>query len=452
MSSQQVLVKSLQTIETFNSVSMICTDKTGTLTQNKMTCTHLLWDVNEEYQVPTTSTSISQAKKEWKSIFGTLVKRFSISTASRTTTPMNTLTIGDSLQTRRLEIDQIHSKARPQQDLILGACLCNNAEKRLKENEQELQVSGDAADVALYNLCENKFNIDVEYIRQRYTRIHCLPFNSTNKFMIVANQLITNHPSILNNKLNNILITLKGATDVVLTHDKCSTYKTTTGEIKELTDDIRQQIIQRQEQMGKNGYRIIAMLQQTIEKNRFEQMLIEKKQDDLYNSFPIDGYTFIGLFCLLDPPRIEVPDAVIKARQAKIRIAMVTGDHSTTAISIAKQVNILTPNINFDTFQLSGIDLPTGRPIAQLLRNGNLIDTHILGSISRLEESKKKTAQIQLINDDNKLPISSITRLWKYINFYFSDPKQTTDRDKKQILIPYAIVIKGSDIAYSMCY
>ena len=50
-----------------------------------------------------------------------------------------------------------------------------------------------------------------------------------------------------------ILITLKGATDVVLTHDKCLTYKTNTGEIKELTDDIRNHIIQRQEQMGKNG-------------------------------------------------------------------------------------------------------------------------------------------------------------------------------------------------------
>ena len=58
-------------------------------------------------------------------------------------------------------------------------------------------------------------------------------------------------------------------------------------------------------------------------------------------SFQSNGYTFIGLFCLLDPPRIEVPDAVLKARQAKIRIAMVTGDHPTTAIAIAKQVNIL---------------------------------------------------------------------------------------------------------------
>jgi P-type E1-E2 ATPase len=131
MSSQQVLVKSLQTIETFNSVSIICTDKTGTLTQNKMTCTNLLWDINEEYQIPATTT-ISQDKKEWKSIFGTLVKRFSISSVSRPTTPMNTLTVGDTLQTKRLEIEQINTKATPQRDLILGACLCNNAEKRLQ--------------------------------------------------------------------------------------------------------------------------------------------------------------------------------------------------------------------------------------------------------------------------------------------------------------------------------
>ena len=63
--------------------------------------------------------------------------------------------------------------------------------------------------------------------------------------MIVANQLSSSkHQSILNNKSNEILITLKGATDVVLTREKCLTYKTNTGEIKELTDDIRNQIIQ----------------------------------------------------------------------------------------------------------------------------------------------------------------------------------------------------------------
>jgi magnesium-transporting ATPase (P-type) len=449
MSAQQVLVKSLQTIETFNSVSMICTDKTGTLTQNKMSCTHLLWDINEEYQVPTVG-NIPQDKKEWKSIFGTLLKRFSISSISRATTPMNSLQVEDSVQIKRLEIDQIHPKATPQRDLILGACLCNNAEKRLQENEQQLKVSGDAADIALYNLCENKFNIDVEHIRHRYTRIHCLPFNSTNKFMIVANQLSSHHQSILNNKFNDVLITLKGATDIVLTREKCLTYKSHTGEIKELTEDIRLQIIQRQEQMGRNGYRIIAMLQQTMEKNRFEQMLIDNQHDEQYNSLPTHGYTFIGLFCLLDPPRVEVPDAVLKARQAKIRIAMVTGDHPTTAIAIAKQVNIVASETSFDTFQLIGMDMTSGRPIVQLLRNGNLLDTHILGTINRLEETKKKTNQIQLVNDENKIPVSWIKRIWEYINFYFSDPQQTTDRDEKQILIPYAIMIKGNDIAYSM--
>lgn len=312
-------------------------------------------------------------------------------------------------------------------------------------------MSGDAVDVALYNLCETKFNIDVEHIRQRYPRMHCLPFNSTNKFMIVANQLSS--PSILNNKPNKILITLKGATDVLLTHEKCLNYKTKTGEIKELTDDIRNHIIHRHEQMGKDGYRVIAMLQQTIEKNLFDQILIDKKHDDQYNAFPTEGYTFIGLFCLLDPPRDEVPDAVLKARQAKIRIAMITGDHSTTSIAIAKQVHILSSEIihanGFDTFQLTDIDITSGRPIVQLLRNGNLLDTHILGTINRLEETKKKTIKIQLTDDENKRPVSWIKRVWEYINFYFSDPQETTDREKKQILIPYAIVVKGSDIAYS---
>jgi hypothetical protein len=96
------------------------------------------------------------------------------------------------------------------------------------------------------------------------------------------------------------------------------------------------------------------------------------------------------------------------------------------------------------------MDISSGQPIVQLLRNGILLDTHILGTINRLEETKKKTNKIQLTNDENKTPVSWIKRIWEYINFYFSDPKETTDRDRKQILFPYAIVVKGSDIAYSM--
>ena len=272
--------------------------------------------------------------------------------------------------------------------------------------------------------------------------------------MIVANQLSSSrrHLSILSNPSNEILITIKGATDVVLTRDKCSTYKTNTGEIKELTDDQRNQIIHRQEQMGSNGYRLIAMLQRTMEKRVFDQMLADKRHDDPYNGLPVDGYTFIGLFCLLDPPRVEVPEAVLKARQAKIRIAMVTGDHPTTAISIAKQVNILSPEIiqqnGFDTFHLIGIDTPTGRPIVQLLRNGAFLETHVLGTINRLEESK--THQIHLVNDENKVSVSCLKSIWAYINFYFSDPKERTGRDKKQVVLPYAIVVKGSDLTYSL--
>jgi magnesium-transporting ATPase (P-type) len=280
--------------------------------------------------------------------------------------------------------------------------------------------------------------------------------------MIVANYCSSSsssssrqHPSILNNQANEVLLTMKGATDVIVTLERCSTYKTSTGDIKELTEDICNQIINRQEQMGNSGYRVVALLQRTIDKQLFDQMLVEKQHDDPYNGFPLDGYTFIGLFCLLDPPRAEVPDAVFKARQAKIRIAMVTGDHSTTAISIAKQVNILSPNITqangFDTFQLIGIDTVTGRPIVQLLRNGICLTTHTLGTINRLEETNTKTHEIQIINDETKFNVSWVKRIWKNIHFFFSDPKERTGQQKRQSLLPYGIVIKGNDIAYSNC-
>jgi magnesium-transporting ATPase (P-type) len=325
----------------------------------------------------------------------------------------------------------------------------------LQENEQQLQVSGDAADIALYNLCENHFDLDVEYIRHQYPRLHSLPFNSSNKFMIVANQMSSNgrHATILNQRTDEILLTMKGATDVVLTRDKCCKYKTSSGEIKELTDELRAAIVRRHEQMGSTGYRIIALLQRTIDRQTFDQLLINnQEQDDTMNGFPLDDFIFIGLYSLLDPPRVEVPEAVLNARQAQIRMMMVTGDHPTTAVSIARQVHILTnevaQNNGFDTFQTIGIDAPTGRPIVQLLRNGVPFTTHILGTLSPMPEEKTKMSTIKMSNDDEKINGSWAKQWWKSINFYFTDPREKVETQSNKIRIAYAMVIKGSDLPY----
>ncbi|CAF4347591.1 unnamed protein product, partial [Didymodactylos carnosus] len=384
MYKQKVLVKALATVETFNSVSMICTDKTGTLTLNQMTITHLLWGTTGEFSVP-------------------------------------------------IENNNVHDVSKSFKDLLLGGCLCNNSEKQLIQDngdeslmKNQTKLVGEAADVALYRLCEENCSMNVENIRKSNVRLNVLPFNSKNKFMITANQFEAEQQQ------QKILLTMKGAPEIVA-----------------------------HQESGKNGYRVIGMAQQTMTKEQYDLMMKRYKnirkthenkqeQEQVYedlNGLPGENYCFIGMFTLVDPARPEVPNAILKARGAHIRIAMVTGDHPTTAAAIAKQVNILSQQISIDngldTFKLGENEL--GTPVLQLLRNGQIIDTHLPG----------KTTTVDLItNSANVKPILKTTankkfnflkRWWKRAKSYVVDPSATVNRDKQE-LIPYGVVVTGSDI------
>ena len=395
MYRQKVLVKSLQIVETFNSVSVIATDKTGTLTRNQMTVTHLLWDVDGLYTFPIVR-SVEQpvVEQENQSIEMTQISQLS----------------GIVIR-----------------DLLLGACLCNNAEEQLVANTElgqnttelisEKKIVGDAADTALYQMCIDACQIDMIKTRSTNRRLRVVPFNSTVKFMISANE-IDFSPS-------DVLVTLKGAPDIVIQY--CSTYKTKDGRIENLTNEIRQTIIQRQETFGKDGYRLIAMCQQTIAKKIFDEL-------------PSDNYIFIGLFALIDPPRAEVPEAVLKARHAGIRVAMVTGDHPTTARSIASQVNIFSSDIarqnGIDTFTLEFND--QGKEIGKLYRNDQFMEQHELTEVTRINLNLGNNE-----HDEEKPILSWYKRAFTSCRNQFTDPvsKRLGDDSARLNYIPYGVIV-----------
>ena len=395
MYRQKVLVKSLQIVETFNSVSVIATDKTGTLTRNQMTVTHLLWDVDGLYTFPIVR-SVEQpvVEQENQSIEMTQISQLS----------------GIVIR-----------------DLLLGACLCNNAEEQLVANTElgqnttelisEKKIVGDAADTALYQMCIDACQIDMIKTRSTNRRLRVVPFNSTVKFMISANE-IDFSPS-------DVLVTLKGAPDIVIQY--CSTYKTKDGRIENLTNEIRQTIIQRQETFGKDGYRLIAMCQQIIAKQIFDEL-------------PSDNYIFIGLFALIDPPRAEVPEAVLKARHAGIRVAMVTGDHPTTARSIASQVNIFSSDIarqnGIDTFTLEFND--QGKEIGKLYRNDQFMEQHELTEVTRINLNLGNNE-----HDEEKPILSWYKRAFTSCRNQFTDPvsKRLGDDSARLNYIPYGVIV-----------
>ncbi|UJR08037.1 hypothetical protein I4U23_012314 [Adineta vaga] len=449
MYKQKVMVKSLATVETFNSVSVIATDKTGTLTMNQMTITTLLWGNHGEYLVPIHNNQEQDTATENAQ-----------STNNR----------------KRSSLDSTNTPSA-MKDLILGSCLCNNAAKQSTTNNidkngsdnsaldthndnvslQTTQLVGDAADVALYRLCSDKCSVNVEQVKKVNPRINIVPFNSKNKFMITANLL--QKTSTDDNEDGNVLITVKGAPDFVLS--RCSTYKQDddTNELLPITDEFRNSVQERQETLGKSGYRVIAMLQQRMKKCQYDRLIETYKESKIrrqqsqqeiisdepdLNGLPTNNYCFIGMFSLLDPARPEVPDAVVKARRAHIRVAMVTGDHPTTATAIAKKVNIFSKEISIDggidSFKME-LNNRMNRPQAHFMRNTNtLLETHIISEV----KTSINTKGIQSISK-SQIKSNIFKRMWARILFYLQDPNQVKDIDKIK-LIPYGVVVSGTDI------
>ncbi|CAF2013446.1 unnamed protein product, partial [Rotaria magnacalcarata] len=465
MYKQKILVKSLATVETFNTVSIIATDKTGTLTMNQMTITAILWGEMGEYLVPIHVNEDKTAETEEHAI----------------TSNRPSLTV--------------KSESGTMNDLVLGACLCNNATKQSSSSDNEdgsenpametnheessehtTKVVGDAADVALYRLCQDRLAINIERVREVNPRINAVPFNSKNKFMLTVNLLEQNET----NTNENVLITLKGAPDFILS--RCSTYRDehSNSEIP-ITNEFKESIRQRQEKLGRSGYRVIAMVQQVISKDTYDANINEykkaKKEQRLtsgepdLNGLPNNQYCFIGkcqfhvflpdimdytigMLSLLDPARPEVPDAVLKAFKAQIRVAMVTGDHPTTAAAIAKKVNILSQEISIngglDTFRIEQ-DKETGQVLAYLMRNTTIpLETHVIGQLTTNVEATCMKALDMSANVTNKKKTRSMKtnickRIMKRIQFYFSDPNDVKIVDKLEI-IPYGVVVTGGDI------
>ena len=482
MYRQRVLVKSLQIVETFNSVSVIATDKTGTLTQNKMTITHLLWDTHGVYKVPVPQAipakpeTLLQTLRRLSSGVVETARRFSVG-AVTVVRKMSSGNINQPQRMQSFEDDEKNAISDPAEevriqafrDLLLGAALCNNAEKQMVQDAQigqdasqmksELRVVGDAADTALYNLCVDRCYVDIERVRKVNPRLKVLPFNSSNKFMISANQLESLDLSIPEYD-RTVLVMLKGAPDIVI--QRCSTYKTDQGEILPLTPELKKKLFDRQEDQGKNGYRVIAMSQQRFTRQEYDEMMQRYKEnqrsassqqgEDL-SGFPSNDYCFIGLFSLLDPPRPEVPDAVLKARRAQIRVAMVTGDHPTTAKAIAKQVNIFTPEIadinGVDTFKLETDN--NGQPILNLYRNNKIIQQHAPGDIQRTDSLSKnakdmiRRSEIEAGDREDVEP-PWYKRAWFSCRNQFKEPDTDVEPTQKMDYIPYAIVVAGAEI------
>merc|ERR1711962_155876 len=285
MAAKNCLVKNLEAVETLGSTSCICSDKTGTLTQNRMTVAHMWFD-----------NKISEAD----------------TTEQQTGVGFN-------------------KNAAGWKTLERVACLCNRAEwqgtidksKRVMTRE----VSGDASEAAILK-CTELSKGDVMEYRARNRKVCEIPFNSQNKFQVSIHE--TEDPSE-----KRYLLVMKGAPERIL--ERCSTI-VVDGTERPLTQEWKNSFEAAYMELGGLGERVLGFCDFMLDEKQFPK---NYPFDPDTENFPLTGLRFVGLMSMIDPPRAAVPDAVSKCRSAGIKVIMVTGDHPITAKAIARCVGII---------------------------------------------------------------------------------------------------------------
>ena len=286
MARKNCLVKNLEAVETLGSTSTICSDKTGTLTQNRMTVAHMWYD-NKIHEVDTTENQ-SGAKYD--------------------------------------------KNAPGLRALVRCAMLCNRAEFKLDEANLQKPIllrecNGDASESALLKCAELSFGGVIDY-RKANPKIVEVPFNSTNKYQVSTHET--------NDGDNRYLLVMKGAPERIL--ERCSTIYMDGGDI-ELNEYWRNQFNNAYLELGGLGERVLGFCDYRLDLTKYPRGY--PFDADACN-FQINNLRFLGLMSMIDPPRAAVPEAVAKCRSAGIKVIMVTGDHPITAKAIAKGVGIIT--------------------------------------------------------------------------------------------------------------
>ncbi|XP_065207091.1 sodium/potassium-transporting ATPase subunit alpha isoform X1 [Planococcus citri] len=284
MASKNCLVKNLEAVETLGSTSTICSDKTGTLTQNRMTVAHMWFD----NQIIEADTTEDQSGVQY----------------DRTSPGFKALS--------RI------------------ATLCNRAEfKGAQEGVPILkkEVNGDASEAALLKCMELALG-DVMSIRRRNRKVCEIPFNSTNKYQVSIHETEDQNDP-------RYLMVMKGAPERIL--ERCSTIFIG-GKEKVLDEELKEAFNNAYLELGGLGERVLGFCDLLLPSDKFP---LGFKFDADDPNFPLSGMRFVGLMSMIDPPRAAVPDAVAKCRSAGIKVIMVTGDHPITAKAIAKSVGII---------------------------------------------------------------------------------------------------------------
>ena len=298
MVQRHALIRRLSSVETLGSATVICSDKTGTLTQNEMTVTKI-WVDGQFFDITGTGYQpVGEFQVDGKTVN---IREYPAA--------LTTLWVG---------------------------VLNNDAQlEKIEENGGTYHIIGDPTEGSLL-VAAAKADILPETMGQLYPRENEIPFDSTRKRMVTIHGIRDLRPDLAPGTLaqhgEEYTIAVKGAPDVVL--NLCNRYQAMSDkEAHPLDEEARKRILDANDAMTKQALRVLGVAYRVI-----PAMPSEVNSDDLEKDL-----IFVGLIGMIDPARKEVKPALATAREAGIRTIMITGDYPNTARAIAEQIGLLRP-------------------------------------------------------------------------------------------------------------
>ncbi len=282
MARRRAIIRRLPAVETLGSTTVICSDKTGTLTENQMTVQRMVAG-GRQYAFEGTGYAPE----------GAVVL---VTDDGR----------GDALE------DPIGERDGAALEVLRAGLLCNDS--RVFEEGGRWHVQGDPTEGALV-ASALKAGLRVEGVTSESPRIDAIPFESEHQYMATLHDAGDGRR----------LIYAKGAAEVIL--DRCSTMLAADGEEVPLDRDLVHELVGG---LAAEGLRVLAFARGG-----------GREGDDDISHDEVEGITFLGLQAMIDPPRPEAIDAVAACRRAGVGVKMITGDHAVTAAAIARQMGLL---------------------------------------------------------------------------------------------------------------
>lgn len=280
MLRRHALIRKLPAVETLGSVTTIASDKTGTLTENRMTVQVI--DV-----------------------------------------------AGDSLDTTAVmqQVERENPPTNPAQALLLVAgALANDSKLQFADADSQPQVIGDPTEGAILAAAD-RYALQRDVLDMQFPRVGEVPFSSERKRMTTIHTQNDGAFDLLDDYQHDVVAFTKGAPDALL--DICHEVYVN-GEVVPMTDTWRSRIEASNNRLAGQGLRVLGVAFKPLT----HREAVDNPEDVEHDM------TFIGLVGMIDPPRPEVRDAVATAKKAGIRPIMITGDHPMTALAIAKDIGI----------------------------------------------------------------------------------------------------------------